>query len=109
MKMSELVILFNPKNDGEEVLPQLDEFTENLKDEWSMIVCSQMTWYRIEAELQPPMAARYETEKIKPYERQNIKEDKAKIGFASIPYKGKPVVAIDGVNVVSARVGGMND
>lgn len=107
--MSELVVLFNPKNDGEAVLPQLDKFTKPLKDEWSMIVCSFMTWSRIEAEKQPPMSARYETKQTAPYERQNVKEDKAKIGFASIDYKGKPVVAIDGVNVVSARVGGMNE
>ncbi len=105
----ELVVLFNPPNDGKKVLPQLDEEVKDLRDHWTLVVCSKMTWTRIEEELQPMLNARYEATEVKPYDRQNIKEDPAKLGFASLEYRKRPVVAISGENIVAARVGALSE
>lgn len=103
MAKSELALLFNPDNDGEPVLSQLDkEFDEHhvagqLKTIPSLIVCSKVTWVRLEMELYPIFTSKGKL----------IKEPKVvpKDGYSSLIYRARPIVAVNGNDIVSARVG----
>jgi len=107
----ELVVLFNPKNDGSEVISQLEKYLDKLKDKWSMVICSRMTWTRLEGELQEFVHPKYEATEVKGYDKVtatskgSVPSTNPRQGFNSLTYKKRPICYTYGDNVVSARVG----
>jgi hypothetical protein len=100
----------------------------------SMIIVSKKTWYLIEGALEPLLSAHYgkktngsksqtkkdsvpsnqiaeegqkstkSTPTIPQYDKVNTTED-PQSGFASLSFRSRPIVAIDGDNIVAWRVG----
>ena len=115
---SELVLVFDTLAE-EDVLDQLsaefDKHSEagNRDHSPSLIIVNKKVWGLIETEISKALLARYKTRKLPGYDKVTATSrsghvEPAKAGFNAVSFRARPVVAIDGDNVISARVGGMD-
>ena len=109
---SEFVLLFKPSGKTH-ILDQLSKaydkhsYPGSMDKQPSLIIVSEETWFLIEGELQPMLASRYKTIKERGYDKVQGKIGdipKPQSGYNALSYRARPIVAIDGHNIIAERV-----
>jgi len=116
MTKSELVLLFST-DDPENILDQLSKefdrhsYAGNRDCTPSLIIVNINNWRQIELELAKRLKTRYRVKQILGYEKVTansegwVIHDVKQKGWNCLMFRGRPVVAIYGDNVIAARVG----